>query len=431
MIKKRSILIFALLLIMAESVFAQGSAESKIKNGKLLAGKALSSQGDTRADYIIKAKRELERASLSEPENAQAYYWQAVVAFYLERDSVSADKLYSKALQYADKKTKALPLPWAYQTDDNLSAAIAGDFAWAQVSSAPVKLAEEPKKEKPKELVVNPLQTIASLITAENFVSAESLYTFLSSNPEKYNKDELALSGLKLKLAEDSIGQATALLDNIQKTSNRRSQVYKKAVELYDSVLDPALTKIKGDAQQGEYSAAWDSLSKWEPERQSPVTPGRGKMLLIATSVSLSKNNTEIAASSLALYESLGYDKDRVYQDLKKRAAPPEKPIEIAEKPVVAQKPVTPQPLPVIQKVPGVSNMVTLLPPGNEIVKVLVNKIDPITGEVNSTELWQTSAPMKLKTGSAYRLVIQKKQEKVAPRYIALAAMLATFLIVR
>jgi len=431
MIKKRSILIFALLLIMAETVFAQGSAESKIKNGKLLAGKALSSQGDARADYIVKAKRELERASLSEPENPQAYYWQAVVAFYLERDSVSADKLYSKALQNADKKTRALPLPWAYQTDDNLSAAIAGDFAWAKVSSAPVKLAEEPRKVKPKEQVVNPLETLAFLIAAEQFISAESLYTFLSGNPEKYNKDELALSGLKLKLAEDSIGQATALLDNIQKTNNRRSQVYKKAVELYDSVLDPAVARIKRNAQQGEYSAAWDSLSKWEPERQSPITPGRGKMLLIATSVSLSKNNTELAASSLALYESVGYDKDRIYQDLKKRTAPPEKPIEIAEKPVATQKIVTPPPIPVVQKIPQASNMITLSPPGSEIVKVLVNKIDLVTGEVNSTELWQTSAPIKLKTGSAYKLVVQKKQEKVAPRYIALAAMLATFLIVR
>jgi hypothetical protein len=152
---------------------------------------------------------------------------------------------------------------------------------------------------------------------------------------------------------------------------------------------------------------------------------------LIATSVSLSKNNTELAASSLALYESLGYDKDRIYQDLKKRTAPPEKPIEIAEKPVATQKIVTPPPIPVVQKIPQASNMITLSPPGSEIVKVLVNKIDLVTGEVNSTELWQTSAPIKLKTGSAYKLVVQKKQEKVAPRYIALAAMLATFLIVR
>jgi hypothetical protein len=427
MIKSSSILILTLLLALQGSVFAQSSADSKIKNGKLLAGKALSSQGDIRADYIIKARKEFERANLSEPENALAYYWQAVVTFYLQHDSTTADGLYSKALRYADKKTKALPLPWAYQTDDNLSAALAGNFAWANSLVAPAKIAEEPKKIKPSEKAVDPLATLDSLIKAENFISAESLFALLSSAAKPINTDELTLSSLKLKLAEDSIGQATSILDNIQKSSNRKSRINKKAVEMYDSALDPAITRIKQDAQGGEFSSAWDALSRWDPERKSPITPARGKLVLLSASVLLSSGKTTSADSSLALYDELGYEKDRTFQDLKKKVTSVEKPhnVQIAEKPAVAL------PVPLPQKMPQADNMITVFPPGNEIVKVLVNTIDPVTGEVKSTALWETTGPMKLKTGSAYKLVVQKKQEKIAPRYIALAAMLATFLIVR
>jgi tetratricopeptide (TPR) repeat protein len=429
MIKTSSILILALFLMLEGSVFAQSSAESKIKNGKLLAGKALSSQGDIRADYIIKARKEFERANLSDPENALAYYWQAVVTFYLQRDSTTADRLYSKALQYADRKLKAFPSPWAYQTDDNLSAALTGDFAWAKSLAAPAKIAEKPKKTTPSEKPIDPLETLASLIKAENFSSAESLYSLLSGGIDPTKTEELALSGLKLKLAEDSIGQATSVLDNIQKSSNRKSRINKKAVEIYDSALDPAIIRIKRDAQSGEITGAWDALSKWEPERESPVTPGRGKLVLLSASVQLSGGKTTSADSSLALYEALGYDKNQAYQDLQKLLMPVqmEKPREIK----IAEKPAAAPPSPLVQKMPQGDNMITVFPPGNEIVKVLVNTIDPISGEVKSTALWETAGPLKLKTGSAYKLVVQKKHEKIAPKYIAVAAMLATFLIVR
>ncbi len=430
MIRQRAILILlGLFLCLSGSLFAQGSAESKIKNGRLLAEKALTMQGEARADYIYKAKREFERALVDEPKNPSAYYWESVIAYYLEHDSTAADKLYSKALQYADKTTKDFPPPWTYRTDDNLKSAFAGEFAWAVTPSAPVTIAEKPEKPKPSEKQVDPLETLSSFITAENFISAESLYAFLNNDPNFHNKQDLLLSGLKLKLSEDSLSQATDILDNIQKSSNRRSKFHKESVEIYDSFLDPVVTKAKQNAQRGETATAYDALMRWDAGRETPVTPARGEMLLLAASLKLSVNDTTSVNTILALYESSGYDKNDIYKDLKSRSASPkkEKPKEtqLAEKPPAVSLPK------IAPKAQSADNIITVFPPGSEIVKVQINTIDPATGQVKSTDLWETASPLSLKTGSAYKIIVQKKQERIAPRYIALAAMLATFLIVR
>jgi hypothetical protein len=106
------------------------AADGKIKNGQLLIVKALNSSGEQKADYVYKAKREFERASLIEPNNPWPFYWNSVLSYYLERDSVNAAKLYNKALKIAPGVLDNYPLPWLYETDDNLKSAMKGDLKW-------------------------------------------------------------------------------------------------------------------------------------------------------------------------------------------------------------------------------------------------------------------------------------------------------------
>ena len=137
------------------------------------------------------------------------------------------------------------------------------------------------------------------------------------------------------------------------------------------------------------------------------------------------QENYAAADSGLKLYDELGYEEGGSYRNLKAKltlAAKPATPP--ATKPEVALTKPEKKPEPL-------AGYVTIAPPPGEIVKVVVNTINPATGKVISSDLWETAAPRQLKTGLAYKLVVQKKQEKKAPKYIALAGILATFLIVR
>jgi len=80
---------------------------------------------------------------------------------------------------------------------------------------------------------------------------------------------------------------------------------------------------------------------------------------------------------------------------------------------------------------PKTEQFITVLPPNGNILKVIVNSIDPATGRIQDSKLWETTGPLKLKTGTAYKLTVQRKHEKKAPLFIAAAGIIATFLVVR
>ncbi len=415
-------------LSIAVPCLGQGSVESKIKNGKLLAGKAVAAQGDERTDLVYKAKREFERASTGEPENPLPYYWQAVLAFYLEGDSATAGKLYNKALTAGAGKLEKMPAPWAYKSDRNLLAAFDGDYKWAEGSGKPEPEKEpikEERVERPEEPKVDPLRLLTQAIEAGDLKKAESLYSELDARPDYRQKSEFILAGLELKFAKDSPSEASTLLLNIEEDQGRRSQPFKKAMTFYDANLDSAIATARALERKGEFSSAEGELEKWEPWRERPSTPARGRLALLYCSIQLSQGRLASADSLLGLYDRLGYERNDAYRNLKDRLSlasrkpeppPKETPAIVAER---------------IERKAAPENYVTISPPGDEIVKVIISSIDPTTGAVKSSELWETAAPTKLKTGAAYKLTVLKKQERTVPRYIALAGILATFLIVR
>jgi tetratricopeptide (TPR) repeat protein len=410
-------------LLYIELCLAQGTAESKIKNGKLLAGKALEAQGDERVDLAYKAKREFDRAINAEPENAEAHYWLSVVTFYLEGDSAAADKSYAKALEYGGSKIRKLPTPRAYRSDQAFKAALADDFAWAKGVEEPSRreVVEKPVEE-PK---LDPVKLLGEAVKSGQFIRAESIYSDLAARPDMGKKAEVMLAGLETYLALDSIDEASALLERVEDEHGRRSKPFRNGQEAYDRRLDAALAEAKPVERRGEFAAAEAMLAKWEPMRSRPTTPARGRLILFVTSLALSQAEPTRADSTLEFYNKLGYERTDTYRNIRERLAlaarEPEPPP--TETRVVAEIPPAPR--------ATSENYVTISPPSGEIVKVIINAVDPATGDIKSSELWETSGPAKLKTGSAYRLTVLKKQERKVPRYIALAGILATFLMVR
>ncbi len=417
------------ILAPAVSALADEVAESKIKNGKLLAEKALSSEGDTRADYAYKAKREFERAALAEPDNPWAYYWQAVVLFYIEGDSLEADRIYGKALEHKEKRFEGAPVPWVYRADSNVKAAFKGEFGWAEASKEEPEVLTEapPKKEEPKP---DQIEFLSAMIAAGDFGKAESLYAELMKSPQNQKNEKLLLNGLKMKLSQDSLSPASLVLADIADKKGRRSQAFRSAQEQYDARLDQALLVAKDLERDGNPAGAENTLSAWQPQLARPTTPARGRLIMQYASAALAQEKLALADSALALYGELGYEEGSAYKNLKAKltlAQDARKPVEAKPEIVVASKPeIKPE-----KKPEAVTGFVTIAPPPGDIVKVVVNTINPATGRVESSDLWETAAPRQLKTGSAYRLVVQKKQERKAPKYIALAGILATFLIVR
>jgi hypothetical protein len=429
MLKYRvSVLVSLLVLVVSITVgHGQSVAESKIKNGKILAEKALTATGDQKTDYIYKAKREFERASLAEPENPWPYYWEAVLTFYLDLDSTGADKLYKKALGFNARQLEGYPAPWAYRSDQNVKDAFQGKLRWARSAPPPetptpvVAPPSPPPVEQPTDL----LAALKSLSESKDYDRAESLYSVLRSQTEYKGNFRLLAEGMALKLREDSLDQASALLTEMGKSAGMRSREYKKAAAEYDADLDSIISEAGRLERKGEFSSAEAMLSRWRPLRDQPVTPARGRLLLLSSSLALAQNKSSEADSALQLFERLGYERDRYYKSVKSRLEivlaqlePVQKPPQVAE-------------LPTQEPPESSEGYVTIVPPGGEIVKVLINTVDPSSGEIQSSDLWETAGPRKLKTGASYKLVVQKKQEAKAPKFIALAGILATFILVR
>jgi hypothetical protein len=424
--RRRLILIVLLISysFMSLPAIAGDAADSKIKNGKLLAEKALTLDGDQKADCIYRAKREFERATLAEPENPWPYYWEAVVVFYLEQDSLGADKYYSKAIGFKDKHVAAAPAPWSYQNDDHLKASFKGEFGWAKAAPEPKPIIAEKKIKTEKK--IDPLELLVATINNRQFAGAESLYGELSKNPDFSDNIDFLYDGFQLKLSEDSLAQASAMLANFELKKGHRSPFFKMASKWYDARLDSSLIEAKTLEGDGESAQAENVLLQWQPYLSRPVTPSRGKLILQYTTSILSQKKFVSADSALNFYDQLGYEKNDSYRNLKNRigvalaiATPPKE----IEPEVIETKPEKKQATP--------ESYVTINPPSGDIVKVIINKVDPTTGRVESSDLWETATPTRLKTGSSYKLVVQKKQEKKTPKYIALAGILATFLIVR
>ena len=192
--------IIGFVLLWACLALADDAAEIKIKNGKLLTEKAMTSEGDVRADYIYKAKREFERAALTEPDNPWAYYWQAVILYYLEGDSLEADRIYAKALERKEKKFAAAPVPWAYHSNGHLSAAFKGDFDWAGGARAvPEPLpTQKPPKEEPRP---DPGEFLSAMMATGDFAKAESLVRGPDGVPSKSERRKTALERLEAQIA--------------------------------------------------------------------------------------------------------------------------------------------------------------------------------------------------------------------------------------
>jgi len=418
---RRSVLTLFIILFAASIASAQSSSESKIKNAKLLVEKAISAQGEARADYAYKAKREFERAAGMDTENPVPIYWQAVIASYFEGDSAASEKLYERALKIGMKKVQDLPLPNQYLSEANVLSGLKDDFAWAQkVESPPATPVEEVE---PAEKT-DPLRLLNELTASGEFDAADSLFKELYSRPKYDRRSDLLLSGLTLKLSEGNIDQASEILEKVESENGRRSKAYKKAESLFDERLDLVIERAKASERRGQYSEAIDSLRQWQPERARPSTPAKGRLLLQVSSLRLLQNDYSGADSILAIYDDLGYAKNEPYRNIRERltlalreTAPEEPRLEVTRQ--------------IAEQRPGASDFVTIAPPQGEIAKVVINTLDASSGKVKSSALWETTAPVTLKTGQAYKIVVQKRQERKTPRYIAMAGILATFLIVR
>jgi hypothetical protein len=421
---RRAIIISLLVLASSGQIARAGEAsDAKIRNGKLLAEKAIDASGDSRTDYLYKAVREFERASAAEPENPWPYYWQAVLKYRLENDSLGAEKLYNTALKSSDRSFAASPSPWAYKNDADIKSAFKGQFSWA--SSEPSKPAEV--KNQVRETKTDPLESLRAAIQNENYPTADSTYQTLAADPLFVDKVELFNLGLQLKLAENSPDDASALLKDFAEKKGRRSSAFKKGVELYDSKLDLELSQAKKLARNSNYGGADSVLTRWEPNLSGLTTPARGRLLLEYSSIMIYSKNIDAAGSALTFYEKSGYDKNENYNKLKDSLSSVNNPpTELAknDQPIKAE-------MPQKKKESSSDGYVTVNPPSGEIVKIVVKTIDPNTGKVESTDLWDTASPTELKTGSSYKLVILKKQERKTPKYIVTAGILATFLMVR
>lgn len=406
-------------------------ADGKIKNGQLLIEKALTSSGEQKADYIYKAKREFERASLAEPENPWPLYWNSVLSFYLEQDSANAAKLYRKALNYDAKVLANYPPPWLYNSDTNIKSAIKGNFKWVNVPPAPIESPEitkaETTRDMPPAVAANPLDSLRGLIDGKNYEKADSLYSDLLSKTEYDTSNSLRLLGLELKLSEGFDARCSDLLEEILDRSKKGSITQKTALGHYDKSLEAILAEAKSLESRGRYSEAITILEKLEPYRLIPASAARGNLLLRYSSVLLATNNPDGADSLLRLYLSAGYKKNATYNNINSRLTI------VKNKNKVTTEPTFTQTAKKIETKPQAKpeQWVTLVPPGGDVMKVLVSSIDPISGQIQDNSLWETTGPLKLKTGTAYKLSIQRKHERKASLFIAAAGIIATFFIAR
>lgn len=408
-------------------------ADGKIKNGQLLMERALAAAGDQKTDYTYKAKREFERASLAEPENPWPIYWNSVLTFYLESDSLGAAKQYQKALKSGPEALANYPSPWLYKNDKNVKSAIKGDFAWTKEKVIPEEKAPSIPSipaETTKAIIpvtaANPLDTLKLLIQNQDYVAAESLHKALSSIPEYDTSLSLDLLGLELRLNQDSIKQATDILEKILATTKKGSPTAKSAITLYDKSLDTLLAQAKMLERKGQFAEAKTVLERAEPNRLIPASDARGRLLLQHASVFLALNDPDGADSILHTYLTAGYKKDNIYNNVKDRLTIVQNQRK-ASATQLAQAEIKTEPKPQ----PKTEQFITVLPPNGNILKVIVNSIDPATGRIQDSKLWETTGPLKLKTGTAYKLTVQRKHEKKAPLFIAAAGIIATFLVVR
>ena len=434
--KMRLVAILMILSALTCTAFAGDQADSKIKNAQLMATRALDQTGDDQVNTVYKAKRELDRASLAEPNNPLPYYWKAIITFYFDKDPAEADKLYQKAISFDPDLANEFPPPSAYTNKEHLTAAFAGDFDWSQAPAPVTETALPPTEEPVVPPAEDPAAKLAALIEnmreaieGQQYHAAESLYAEIGPLTAHDKKDEHILLNLRLQLAMDSIPRATALLGELG--IQNKSKTFKAAAAIYDGVLDSAIDQAVRFERKGQFAESARLLERWEPYRQAPVTDGRGKLLLQYASILLAENELGGTDSTLAFYDHQGYKKDKAYKNIfarlqlaeqreKEKAAP----VEIAVAEPAAK--IIPEPAP-----KKAVEYLTLQPPPGEIMKVLIKTIDPATGQTASSEIWETAGPTRLKAGESYRLMVQKKHEKKAPKYVALAAILTTFLIMR
>ena len=418
------LLITALILIF-QTASGTGIAEGKIKNGKLLIKKALKANDQKKANYIYKAKREFDRAIAAEPGNPMPYYWEAVIVYHLENDSTEAAKLYRKALKHAGGNIDSYPAPWSYITDENMLAAFTGDFSWVgKTETEPAK----PEKTPPKPVIAkaSPLDSLSRLVNTGEYSSAESLYLELKSRVKLATNPRLYYLGLQLKLDQGQFARASDILMQMKKTAGKKSKLYKKALKKYDAVVDESIIEARQFKGRGQTDQARAALQQWEPERGNLKSPGRARLILYYGSLLLSEGETGKVDTLLTFYRSLGYKKNKKYKTLKKELARAIKQQEVKPE----QEPQ--KPLAGIKNKPRTtSDFVTLFPPKGDIVKVIVDKVDPATGKTEASEIWETYTPLQLPTGKSYKLVIHKKSERKAPKYIAALGILTTLLIMR
>jgi tetratricopeptide (TPR) repeat protein len=423
--------VFALLWMIPVRSQCGEAADGKIKNGQLLIEKALNSSGEQKADYIYKAKREFERASLAEPENPWPLYWNSVLSFYLEQDSANAAKLYRKALKFDTEVLANYPPPWLYKADANVKSAIKGNFKWVNESPTPIESPAIAKADTTKNLppvvAVNPLDSLRGLIDSKNYGKADSLYGDLLSKAEYDTSNSLRLLGLELKLNEGLDAQCSDLLEEILGKSKKGSITQKTALGHYDKSLEAILAEARSLESRGRYPEAITILEKMEPYRLIPASAARGDLILRYASLLLATNNPESADSLLQLYLSAGYRKNATYSNVNSRLTIVKKQNKETTEPKLTQT---------ARKIEAKSQAkpeqyITLVPPGGDVMKVLVSSIDPISGQIQDNSLWETTGPLKLKTGTAYKLSVQRKHERKASLFIAAAGIIATFFIVR
>jgi hypothetical protein len=406
-------------------------ADGKIKNGYLLIEKALGSSAEQKADYVYKAKREFERASLAEPENPWPLYWNSVLSFYLEQDSTNAAKLYGKALNNDAQVLANYPPPWAYKTDSNMKSAIKGDFKWTKAAPKPIEPPIIAQAETTKVIAptssASPLDSLKALIQNQDLAAAESLYGALSSSIDYGTSMELRLLGLQLKLNEGSNIQSTNLLEEILGRATKGSTIAKTAIALYDKSLDSLLSEAKSLERRGQYDEAKTQLEKLEPYRLIPASTARGGLLLQFSSVLLAMNNPKSADSTLQLYLSAGYKKSAAYKNVSDRLAIVKDQNKEPDVMPLAQTEIKAETKPQAKT----DQYITMFPPKGEIMKVIVSSIDPVSGQIQDSKIWETTGPLKLKTGTAYTLTVQRKHERKAPLVIAATGIIATFFVVR
>lgn len=406
-------------------------ADGKIRNGQLLIEKALESSGEQKADFVYKAKREFERASLAEPENPWPLYWNSVLAYYLENDSTNSAKLYNKAIKNDAVVLANYPPPWLYKADSNLKSAIKGNYKWVKEPQTAIELpvivqAETTKAVEPP-VSANPLDSLKTLVQNRDYAAADSLYGALSAEIEYDTSVSLRLLGLELKLNEGSYARSADLLEEILGRSKKGSTAGKTAIGLYDKSLESLLTEAKSLESKGQYSEAKTTLEKLEPYRLIPASAARGQLLLQYSSVLLASDNLEAADSTLRLYLSAGYKKSATYKNVDSRLTM----VKNQKKPVAETK-LAQTDLKIEDKPqPKADHFITMIPPQGDVMKVIVSSIDPVSGQVQDNKLWETTGPLKLKTGTAYTLTVQRKHERKASLFIAATGIIATFFLVR